>query len=115
MLIAVQTNTGFLWRINPKTGEATRVDLGSTLVTNGDGLLLAGHSLYVVQNRDNQIAKIRVSKRFARGRVTDTLKSSDFDVPTTIARHGSKLYAVNARFGTTDPQPAEYWVTVLKR
>ena len=31
-----------------------------------------------------------------------------FDVPTTIAFQAGRLYAVNARFGTTDPQPARY-------
>jgi hypothetical protein len=29
---------------------------------------------------------------------------------TTIAAHRRHLYAVNARFGTTDPQPAKYKV-----
>ena len=33
-----------------------------------------------------------------------------FDVPTTIAASRKHLYAVNARFGTTDPQPAKYSV-----
>jgi hypothetical protein len=37
-----------------------------------------------------------------------TITGSAFDVPTTIAAHGRHLYAVNARFGTTDPQPAKY-------
>ena len=38
--------------------------------------------------------------------ITDTA----FDVPTTIAAHRKHLYAVNARFGATDPQPAKYSV-----
>jgi hypothetical protein len=29
-------------------------------------------------------------------------------VPTTIAASHGHLFAVNARFGTTDPQPAAY-------
>ena len=27
----------------------------------------------------------------------------------------TELYAENARFGTTDPEPAEYWVTLVRR
>ncbi len=34
---------------------------------------------------------------------------------TTIAFLRSALYAVNARFGTTDPEPAPYWVTLVRR
>ena len=39
------------------------------------------------------------------------LTDDDFDIPTTVALLGDSLYAVNARFGTTGPQPAEYWIT----
>jgi hypothetical protein len=37
--------------------------------------------------------------------VTDALTNPAFDVPTTAARFGSSLYAVNAKFGTP-PTPA---------
>ena len=30
---------------------------------NGDGLLLDGRTLYVVQNRDNKVAVVRLSRR----------------------------------------------------
>jgi hypothetical protein len=46
--------------------------------------------------------------------VVDQL-TGEFDVPTTVARFGSSLYVVNARFGTTDEPPAAYWVTRLDR
>ena len=38
----------------------------------------------------------------------DTLTDPDFDVPTTIALHGSRLYAVNARFSTPPTPGTEY-------
>ena len=44
MLLAVQTNTGKLFRINPRTGATREVDLGGASLANGDGLLLAGRS-----------------------------------------------------------------------
>jgi hypothetical protein len=37
-----------------------------------------------------------------------TLTDPDFDVPTTIAFQAGRLYAVNARFGITDPESARY-------
>jgi sugar lactone lactonase YvrE len=109
VLLAVQSNTGKLFRIDPRTGATREVDLGMpTALTNGDGMLLAGRVLFVVQNRLNQIAVVKLSRSLDRGRVVATITDPDFDVPTTIAFQAGRLYAVNARFGTTDPQPARY-------
>jgi len=110
-LLAVQSNTGLLFKISPRTGVSTQVDLGGLTLLNGDGLLLQrGTTLYVVQNRLNQIAVIKLDRGFDSGRQMDTITSPNFDVPTTVAAFGKYLYAVNARFDTTDPQPAKYWV-----
>jgi sugar lactone lactonase YvrE len=111
----VQTNAGRLWRIDPATGTAAQVDLGGTALANGDGLLLNGRTLYVVQNRDNQIAVVRLNEDFTAGSVVTTIKSTGFDVPTTLASLRGELYAVNARFGTADPPSADYWVTLVRR
>jgi sugar lactone lactonase YvrE len=108
VLLAVQSNTGKLFRINPRSGRTREVDLGGAVLTNGDGMLLAGRVLFVVQNRLNQIAVVKLSRSLGRGRVVATITDPDFDVPTTIAFQAGRLYAVNARFGTTDPQPARY-------
>jgi sugar lactone lactonase YvrE len=110
-LVSVQTNTGRLWRIDPATGRATTIDLGGASAANGDGLLLRGRTLYVVRNRDNRIAVVRLSADLSSGRVTRTIRSRAFDVPTTIARIDGRLYAVNARFGTTPTARTRYWVT----
>lgn len=92
-----------------------QVDLGGETLENGDGLYLKGRTLYVVQNRLNQIAVVRLNRSYTAGSVVTRISSTDFDVPTTIAFLGGELYAVNARFGTTDPQPADYWVTLVRR
>jgi outer membrane protein assembly factor BamB len=107
-LVLVQTNTGKLFAADARTGVARAIDLGGADVVNGDGLLLLGRTLFVVQNRLNQIAVIRLSRDLARGTVVRTITDPAFDVPTTIAASRKHLYAVNARFGTTDPQPAKY-------
>jgi sugar lactone lactonase YvrE len=108
VLLSVQSSTGTLFKINPRTGTTRAVDLGGYVLTNGDGLLLRGRVLFVVQNRLNQIAVVLLSRSLDRGRVVAELTDPDFDVPTTIAFQAGHLYAVNARFGTTDPQPARY-------
>ena len=110
-LISVQTNAGRLWRIDPATGRATAIDLGGGSVANGDGLLLRGRTLYVLRNQNDRIAVVRLSADLASGRVTRTIASTAFDVPTTVARIDGRLYAVNARFGTTATARTRYWIT----
>lgn len=114
-LLAVQSNSGRLWNIDAAAGTAVEVDLGGAELTNGDGLLLEGRTLYVARNRLNQIAVVRLEEGLTAGSLVTTISSTDFDVPTTIAFLRGELYAVNARFGATDPPPAPYWVTLVRR
>jgi sugar lactone lactonase YvrE len=114
-LIIVNSTVGALYRVDPLTGDATEIDLGGANVMRGDGLLLVGRTLYVVQNTLNQIAVVRLDPSFTSGEVVQVLTHAMFDVPTTVARFGAALYAVNARF-TTPPTPTtEYWIVKLSR
>jgi sugar lactone lactonase YvrE len=99
-LLVIQSATGTLFRVDPATGEATAVDLGGVSLQFGDGLLVVGRTLYVVQNRLNQVAVIRLDSSGISGTLVDTLTSEDFDVPTTVAAYGSDLFLPNARFGS---------------
>jgi sugar lactone lactonase YvrE len=109
-LIIVNSVDGVLYNVNPTTGVATRIDLGGASVPNGDGILLRGKTLYVVQNRLNQIAVVELNADLTVGTIAETLTDPDFRVPTTIARFGNALYAVNARFGTPPTPETEYEV-----
>lgn len=116
-LLVVNTAAGALFRVDPETGEATQVDLAGYQLSNGDGLLVQGNTLYVVQNRSNQIAVFKINADGTSGELLRVLNSEDldesvtFDVPTTVARFGNSLYLPNARFGISDPSAAEYWIT----
>jgi hypothetical protein len=66
-------------------------------------------------NRNNLLVSIALASNFASGEVVGEFTDETFDVPTTLARAGDHLAIVNARFGTTDPQPADYWVTQIRR
>ena len=114
-LLAVQSVTGKLFRIDPATGVTKLVDLGGRVLTNGDGILLHGQTLYVVQNRLNKIAVFRVSASLTQGSFVREITDSDFDVPTTIGLFGDWLYAVNARFGTAPSPTTTYAVVQVKR
>jgi hypothetical protein len=110
-LVIVQSNTGLLFTVDPATGVARAIDLGGTLVRNGDGILLQGKRLYVVQNFDNLITVLRLRHHLQNGTVVRQITDSRFDVPTTIDRFGPWLYAVNARF-TTPATPSTTYTVV---
>ncbi|PZG02589.1 superoxide dismutase [Micromonospora deserti] len=110
-LIVVQSNTGTLFRVDPATGVTTTVDVPGYTFTNGDGLLLLGRTLYVVQNRLNQIAVVGLNHAGTAGTVTGTITDPDFDVPTTVAKALGRLYLPNARF-TTPPTPTTPYTVV---
>jgi len=114
-LVAVQSNTGRLFRIDPATGATRAISLGGESVPNGDGILLAGKTLYVVQNQLNRVAVIALSSSLSSGRVVTRLADPDFSVPTTIDDLGRRLYAVNARFGIADPGAAAFQVVQLPK
>jgi hypothetical protein len=103
-LITVQSRTGTLFLVNARNGRTHAIDLGGGSVPDGDGILLRGRTLYVVQNQDNKIAVIHLKTGLRRGEIKRYLTDSDFDVPTTIAFKAGFLWAVNARF-TTPPGP----------
>jgi sugar lactone lactonase YvrE len=114
-LIVVHSALGVLYRVDPQTGVASVIDLGGASVSNGDGILLQGQTLYVVRNRLNQIVEIALAPDLQRGEVVDTITSPAFDVPTTVAAFGDRLYAVNARFGIPNPLSAEYSIVQVRR
>jgi sugar lactone lactonase YvrE len=102
-LIAVHTTLGVLYRIEPTTGVASEVDLGGSTVPTGDGIVLHGRTLYVVQNFLNQVAIVQLDPGFETGALVGTITSDLFRVPTTAARFGSGLYLINARFDDAFP------------
>jgi sugar lactone lactonase YvrE len=115
MLIVVQSNTGLLFTVDPATGVTKQVDLGGDTVLNGDGLVLQGKTLYVVQNADKQVTKIRLSPDFGSGAIVSQTTDPSFDFPTTAAAFGDSLYVVNARFGIADPDHSAFWITKIAK
>jgi sugar lactone lactonase YvrE len=103
-LLIVQTATGKIFRVDPDTGVASTVDLGGYVVTAGDGLLVVGRTLYAVQNQLNLVAVFDLNAAGTSGSLVKTITDPRFDIPTTVARFGNRLYLPNARF-TTPPTP----------
>ena len=114
-LVVVQSNLGRLYTVDPDTGEADLVELSGGDVRFGDGILLDGRTLYVVQNQLNRVAVVRLGHGLASGTIVEHLTDPALDVPTTIAEFGRWLYAVNARFGIPDPGTEDYSVIRLEK
>jgi hypothetical protein len=102
-LIVVQSNTGKLFRITIATKEVIEIDLGGEPLTNGDGLLLRDHALFVVRNALNLIVKVRLSDEFTRGRIVSSTTDPSFAYPTTIAEAHGRLLVVNSQFDKRGP------------
>ena len=115
-LIVVQTNTGKLFRIEPTASPAVRtireivVDGGP--LTNGDGLLLDGNELLVVQNQQELLTQVKLSRRGDRGVVEERTTDPTFKTPTTVAEARDRLLVVNSEFFETDGPP--YTVSAVR-
>jgi sugar lactone lactonase YvrE len=107
-LLVVQSATGLLFRVDPDTGDARTVDLDGYVLVNGDGMLLEGRRLFVVQNRLNRVAVLDLDRAGTAGRLVHTITDERFDVPTTVARYAGRLYLPNARFSTPPTPETEY-------
>ena len=112
-LIVVNYALGRLYTVDPATGFATEIDLGGSGVESGDGLILRGKTLYVVQNFANAIAVFKLSPDYSAATFTGYLTDDDLRIPSTADSFGPWLYAVNARFdicmpGTCDPTGLDF-------
>jgi outer membrane protein assembly factor BamB len=114
-LILVQSNTGLLFRVNPRTGATRTIDTGGASVTFGDGLELHGKTLYVVRNQLNQVDVFKLRKHASAARFVKTITSPSLAIPTTTAFIRGGLWTVNARFDQPVTPTTAYWLTRLHR
>ncbi len=109
-LIVAHSTNGQLYTVDPTTGASATI--AGVSVPNVDGIVLEAGRLWVVQN-DNQVARIRLHPNLASGVVERIITSDLFQVPTTAARHGSRLAVINAKFDTGFPPTADRYEVVL--
>ena len=112
-LIVINSTLGMIYAVDPSTGEATAIDTGGQSLSAGDGIVLQGRTLFVVRNQLGEVVELRLSPDLTTATVVETASDPDFRVPTTLALQGSRLYAVNARFGVPDPTNAEYEIVLV--
>jgi sugar lactone lactonase YvrE len=111
-LLVAQGTTGRLWRIDIASREVTPVDLGGASIVNADGIVLRGHSLWVVQNFSRQISELALDGRWASARVVSVTPTSPQRTFTTAKIAKGRLLVVDSQFGFAPPFAAENRVVV---
>jgi len=116
-LISVNSATGQLFTIDPMTGDSAMIDIGGASVVTGDGILLRGSTLYVMENGNapgavNQVVVIKLKHHNTVGRVVDEITNPLFETATTMARRGDILVTVNSQFGGAPIDPESELVLV---
>jgi Cu-Zn family superoxide dismutase len=117
-LYVVQSNTGLLFRIDVATRTVTRIDVGGALFPNGDGIEVRGNTLYVVQNRERQIAEIRLSGDGTTGTLVARTTDASFRFPTTFVEARGRFLVVNSQFDRRGPgltPELPFTVSVIKK
>jgi Cu-Zn family superoxide dismutase len=97
-LVVVQSNTGKLFRITVATKEVMEINIFGETVPAGDGILLRGRALYVLQNQLGQIADIRLAPDLSMGLVVSRTQYPSLTYPTTLAQAGDDFLVVNSQF-----------------
>jgi hypothetical protein len=110
-LIVAHSEQGALNTVDPATGASRTIE--GVSVPFVDGILLQGGQLFAVQNFLNQIAEVRLSPDLTSGTVEKVVTSPLFQVPTTVARFGDRLAAVNAKFDTGIPPTADQYEVII--
>jgi sugar lactone lactonase YvrE len=110
-LIVAHSSNGTLYTVNPTTGASAGIAGANTPFV--DGILLETGRVWAVENFANQIVELRLSPDLSSATIQRTITSSAFEVPTTVARFGSRLAAVNAKFDTGFPPTATSYEVVV--
>jgi hypothetical protein len=97
-LLAVQTNTGKLFRIDVASGRISKVAVeGPPNLLFGDGLLRIGDDLYIARNAANEIVRLRLRDGW-RSAVADwTLTNDELAFPTALAALRGRLLITNSQ------------------
>ena len=99
-LIVAHSNNAAIYSVNPTTGASALI---AGNLPNIDGILFEAGRLWAVQNFSNQITGLRLAPDLSSASVEQVITSDDFQVPTTVARFGNVLAAVNSNFDTGLP------------
>lgn len=99
-LLTVSSGTGTIYKVdvaNPRNVQKVKTD---QFFMNGDGLLLHGDKLVLVQNGgSDKIYELSSTDNWMSAKLSATTSSNDrFTYPSTATRAGDKVWIMNANF-----------------
>jgi len=126
-LILIKSSTGQLFTADAATGATKEIPVTGDdgELVNGDGIVLTGRKLRVVENRDGaaegvtegtgEVSTVRLRRNLSSGTIVRAISDERFDVPTTIARSGGRFYVVNGKFNTAPTPMTPYEVVKVPK
>jgi Cu-Zn family superoxide dismutase len=112
-LLVIKSNTGGLFRIDIADMSVHEVGVDTDL-SNGDGLVLEGQTLYVVRNANQHVVPVQMTDSFDAGNAGEPIASETFRFPTTAAYYEGSLLVVNSQFGARQEGNPELPFTVSR-
>lgn len=105
-LLVASNGTEAVWRVDITTRAVEQLQLGGASF-GADGMVLHGRRLYAVLNygAPHGVYIAELNDGLRSGSVTHRITGDPFDLPTTIARYGCRLYVVNSQLDDPPGQP----------
>lgn len=112
-LLVASNGTEAVWRVDTGTRAVEQVGLGGESF-GADGMLLRGRTLYAVLNygAPQGVYVAELSDDLRSGVVRHRITGERFELPTTLARYGCRLYVVNSQLDEPPGRPP-YTVSAL--
>jgi len=111
-LLAVQSNTGQLWRFDLRTRAVAEVAVTRADLTTGDGLIIRGREVTAVRNFAHQLTTVRFDQSWTRATLVSETATPADKVLTTAKILRGRLLAVDSKFDESPATPP-YEVIVL--
>src|SRR6056297_1166022 len=117
-LIVGNSNNAHIYKVDPATGHADRIDVNPPLVGFIDGIVLRQGKLYVLTpsgdgSGGDWVQVVALDKDMLTGTVVQVITDPDMDGVASGAFFGDALYVNNARYLTFPEADTEYWLTRL--
>jgi Cu-Zn family superoxide dismutase len=96
-LILVQTSTGKLFRMERSTHAFAPVDLHGAALHAGDGLAIAGRTIFAACNATRSIARVSMADDFRSGTVVSNSPIPSLAFPTALVIDGDAALVVNSQ------------------
>jgi Cu-Zn family superoxide dismutase len=81
----------------------TQIDVGGATFPNGDGILLQGSALYILQNAQGLLVELRLDVANATATLVGSTSDPSFAFPTSLDFARGRLLVVNSQFNRRGP------------